>query len=291
MRSIVSATAVAFILTVSGATWAQVIQEGQRYQGPVKLESPETGVSLLLPKGWIGVLPAGSDTLMVGNGSNDGNVRVMVHALGRQEAIGAMSQVMTLDDGTVLQPKGQVTANGNLITGEYIAIQLFRRYDAYMAAQVGTSGQTVAVLTVFQPAGRKTFPEIALQLARSAGFKKPVTVSATAGGAGDFFANLVDRKITRYYRASGYSETTEYTLCGNGSFYRKFDGGQRENTAGYSYTMSADARHSGNWRVSGSQLVLQYRDGDRAVYNLSMRNGNELYMDGKRWYRERVQCN
>jgi hypothetical protein len=278
------------MLACSGSSCAKVIQQGYRYQGPVVLEARQSGVAISLPKGWVGMWPEGSESMLIGNNTNQGSVHVLVERMSRKQLMQTMSQLMTLENGMVLQPKSSIKVQGNRLSADYAARQLFATYDAYMQTVVGDNGTAIGFIAVYQPRAKKSFRAITNRLAASVKFSRIKTPASAPDIAGSAIANwasyLSGKNLDRYYRSSGYHEHTTFSLCPGGRFYRRFSSGAYD---GGGFTASGRGRGGGTWRVTGNSLVLQFSDGTRSVYTLSL-NQNKLYLNNKRWYRGKGDC-
>lgn len=230
--------------------------------------------------------------MLVGNNTRQGSVHVLVERMSRKQLMQTMSQVMTLENGTVLQPAGTIKVQGNRLHGKYVAQQLFTKFDAYMEAVAGSNGTAIGFIAIYQPGAAKDFRAVARRLATSVKFSRiktpppSVADSAADGAVGNWTSYLSGRNLDRYYRGSGYREHTTLSLCTGGGFYRRFNSGAYD---GGGFTALGRGQGGGVWRVSGNSLVLQFSDGTRSVYNLSL-NQNKLYLDNKRWYRGRGDC-
>jgi hypothetical protein len=93
-----------------------------------------------------------------------------------------------------------------------------------------------------------------------------------------------------------YIKTTAYThnkwhfwLCSNQQFRYSAEGGAVDVGAGFS--AASQGNNSGQWKVSGDQLTLQYGSGSIEKYNLSY-SGEFLYLNNTRYFLvENNHCN
>ena len=119
----------------------------------------------------------------------------------------------------------------------------------------------------------------------------PSAPTATAKkSSGPWLEELSGRKLSYFYTATGYTEEDYIWLCPNGSFYKSGSSGGFGGGASGAF----QSKNAGRWTVSGGvqrgTLVLAYNDGSTARYSVT-RDGNKLFLDDKRYFRETSDCN
>jgi len=121
--------------------------------------------------------------------------------------------------------------------------------------------------------------QAALQIAKTLTFTKP----QTSEGASQWQTFLRGKHLLYLFTASGFSERTDIYLCSSGGFFYRSDSSSLSNNG--SGVIGADS--DGNWKISpsGSNLILQFRNGKVREYKISRRQaGNEIGLDGNRYF-------
>lgn len=266
------------------AALAEPIAAGKRYAGKVALEVPQLGLGFELPAGFAGALPAGSDWFHIGRDNEEGRVFVNADRTPRAQLKSMLAQPFAVAGALLLTPRGTVREEGSALVADYAASDGSREYQAQARVVSGASGVSVALVAVAPPGRLEPFVRLATQVAATLRFDVPPAVAASPGGGG-WAAALANRRVVKFHHGSGYSEKTEFVLCGDGRFQRSF-GATSVSQLG---TGVASNRNSGRWSVQGSVLTLAYDDGNRVSVQLEDRGG-QLFVDGERWLREPVPC-
>lgn len=112
----------------------------------------------------------------------------------------------------------------------------------------------------------------------------------TSGTRGNRWTSILsNRRVARYHTTSGatggYSEKTQFDLCGDGTFYRKF----RASSVSGSGDGVMSNKAAGTWSVQGNQLILLWVDGEASQHLLEDRGG-QLFVDGERWLLAGAAC-
>lgn len=275
-------------LSAAAATttaFAEPLTPNQRYQGKVALEVPAFGLGFELPAGFTGVLPAGATWFHIGRDNEEGRVFLYADHVSKTQMRALMSQPFPVADLAVLTPTSAVTEEKGALVGEY-QVQGEAGYVGYAHVVTAPSGLSVALVAVAPKARIGPYQELAKRIAGSLRFDvKPQPVAAGSVGSGAWAKALANKRVVRFHHGSGYSEKTQFLLCGDGRFLRSF-GAQSLSINGSGVAQSKDA---GRWSVQGDVLTLSYHGGEVVSVSLEDRGG-QLFVDGARWLREDAAC-
>ena len=272
-------------LVLAGGASAEELQPNKRYQGKVGLEVATYGLGFELPAGWTGMLPAGTEWFHVGKDNEQGRVFVYASKVSRGQMRATMSQPFPAADIVMLTPTGAVTEDGSVLVGDYTAVDSTGgQFQAHVRVVTGKGGLSVALVAVAPAEQLGTYKALARKIEKSLKFGvKPKAARGAPTGA--WAARLANKRVVKFTHGSGYSEKTQFLMCGNGTFSRSF------NATGSSMNGSGVAQNanSGRWSVSGNVLTLTFNDGNVANVRLEDRGG-QLFVDGERWLREDYAC-
>lgn len=267
---------------LQGIAQATVLTPGKRYTGPEHLTEPSLGIGFTVPESWVGALPQGSEFFIMAPADEAGYIFVGADEMTLAEALTTMSQDIPLGNGITLRPTGKPSQDGKRLSAQYAVSGAPQPLKARATTVVGERGLGLFFIAVYPEQRAPEFTGAVESLVTSIRWSAPVAPPPTPADGG---FELAGKKLTRFYTGSGYSETQYLYLCNSGQFYHDFNGG------GYGWNASGafQSNSRGRWQVNGNQLVLNYADGSRSAYNLSI-NGSKFMMDGKRWFREASDC-
>ena len=265
---------------------AETLQPGKKYEGKVTIEVPSAQLSFELPAGWSGILPPGTDWFHIGKDNVEGRVFLYAEQTSKEAIRGVMSSQFPVADAVMLSPKTPIAEEGDAMVADYDATDGMNQYQAHARVVSGQGGMSVAVVAVAPAASLEQYKALAKTIQKS--LKFGVKAKATAKGStgsGEWAQKLANKRVVKYHNASGYSEKTQYLMCGDGTFYSSF-GATSVSQNGDGVSRSKNA---GRWSVQGNILTLQYSDGTSATVTLEERNG-QWFVDGVRWLREDYFC-
>jgi hypothetical protein len=261
------------------------IAPGVEHRGPKVLSAAALGVSFTMPSGWVGVLPAGADTFLLTSAAHQGRILMRGAPLTNAEAQAMMSADIPLGDGLTLSPVGALRQAGGSLIGDYVLNGVEPQLSARIYTTVGKFGVGAAIIALGDADTlTKMLPTIA-ELSRSLRFSKPREAPRVSVASGPATFNLVGRRLTRFYSASGYSEKTVLRLCRDGSFQRHFDASSVSQLG----TGGMDGGSSGHYTQQGNVLTLTYDNGSVASYDIAQEN-QSLLLNGKKWFQEPGDC-
>ncbi|VAX01255.1 hypothetical protein MNBD_GAMMA21-1980 [hydrothermal vent metagenome] len=177
----------AIMLTLStSVSLAVEVQQGQIYPGGTYVESSQTGVGLIIPRGWQGAWPAGSDVFVLESTGLKANI-FMTFEQGTEAGLrNLMSNRIPLDASTQLVPASSPKRTGNIYTANY-TVAGAPQLSGFMAAQILPSSLGVAFIALSADASSmRQVKQVTLQLANGLTVKQPVANQSTArsGGSG-----------------------------------------------------------------------------------------------------------
>lgn len=277
-----------FVLTMllTPHLFAEEIQPGKSYTGPLPLDVHQLGLSFTLPRDWIGALQG--DLFLVGSHSIGGLIILSADQMTIDKATAWLSQPQMLGDGYVLVPKGTPQATQQTVRVNCTVSNGATQLEGRVHVRVGGHGVGLAMVTVAPSHALGPVAQAADAIEQSVKFTQPVVPQLSL--TGEWGRQLAGAKIIRFYTGSGYQEKEYYNFCPDGSFYRVFEaGGATPNIASGAFL----DENGGNWRASGpleaGQVRLQYRNGNTTVLQIAMQN-NKLIVNGRRWLRDTANC-
>ena len=117
------------------------VQVGQQYESGTRVNFPSIGVSFVIPNGWFGVIPEGSQAFLLGSEDSLGLGMALSHQASEASAlIGELGQPIPLDQGVTLQVQGQPEIDGSMIR-------------AAISVSDGNESQPGHLLAVFRQGG------------------------------------------------------------------------------------------------------------------------------------------
>ena len=180
----------AIMLTLStSVSLAVEVQQGQIYPGGTYVESSQTGVGLIIPRGWQGAWPAGADVFVLESTSLKANI-FMSFEQGTEAGLRTlMSKTIPLDASTQLIPTSTPKRTGNIYTANY-RVAGAPQLSGFMAAQILPSSLGVAFTALSADAATmQQVKRVALQLANGLTVKQPVAgqSASRSGGKSEFY--------------------------------------------------------------------------------------------------------
>jgi hypothetical protein len=312
-RAVVS-TCVLAAFVYSPMLKAKPLRAGVTYQGGETVDAPDYGVSILVPKGWTGILPAQSEFFILRQARGPATVLVYVDAIGIEELKRKISSPIPADQ-YVLRPSSKlkktslgwsmkytITPPSDQFSGaEVLAIHRHQTALAFIELSPLSGPATADLQDVGSAAkGQESVAASVLKrLAKSARISKRAAMTQarqqkaqSEAGPNAWRSYMAGRHVIRYFTSSGYSEESHLWLCSNGHFLDSMK------TGGYGGGASGASagRSAGSWSATGQihangRLILRYSDGRQSTHDLSLSN-RKLYIDGKQWMRDKNQrCN
>ncbi len=271
---------------------AEIVQPDVQYQGETKLEFPDYGASIVIPAGWAAVLPKDGNVLLMRSKNFEAYIFATIEEMTVQGAQSAMSRAIGVGNGIVFHPKGQVRLKDSVLTADYSVIGSQSPLVGQVTTVVGKSGRAVSFMAASGPqdAERLGAGLSKISGSLSLGQPEPKPSDSQAKGTDSWMDRLSGRKLSRFFTRSGYTEEEYIWLCPEGLFFKSSKSGGFGGGASGAF----QAENAGKWMASGSPeagtLLLTYNDGSTTRYRLT-HEGTKLFLDGKRYFRETIDCN
>ena len=271
---------------------AEIVQPGVQYKGEAKLEFLDYGASMVLPAGWVAVLPKDGNDLLMRSEVFEAYIFATIEEMTVEGAQSAMSEAISVGNGIVFHLKGQVKLKDSVLTADYSVSGSRSPLVGQVTAVVGKSGRGVSFMAA---SGPQDAPKLRAALGRISGSlsllrPKSESIDSQAKGASPWAEHLSGHKLSRFFTRSGYTEEEYIWLCPEERFFRSSKSGGFGGGASGAF----QAENAGEWTVSGSldagTLLLTYNDGSTTQYHLT-HEGTKLFPDGKRYFRETIDCN
>jgi hypothetical protein len=273
--------AVSFTLISNISVFAQVSKNATEN----RTSDLEGGYSFNVPKGWTKKEGEGGFALV--NSSQTIIIAVKAHnykdfkafmadANLERDGLKQIGETKDVDDSTKYFRTAAPTLRGVLVVDTLV---LFSPH-----------GGGVAIASLTDDKNAETGLRGAIEVADTILFSKPQESPANKE-----WQNLLRGKhLIYYYSGNGYSERRDIWLCSSGNFYMSFDGSSLSGMG----SGAVGANNRGSWRVTsagsaGSQLILQFQNGQTRQYNLNQRQSTgEIFLDNNRYFvKSHNECN
>ncbi|MFV2056803.1 MAG: hypothetical protein ACC707_10065 [Thiohalomonadales bacterium] len=205
---------VIILLLSTSACMAVEVQQGQIYSGGTYVESRQTGVGLIIPRGWQGAWPQGAEAFVLESAALKANI-FMSFEQGTEAGLRKlMSSPIPLDSSTQLIPASRPKRTGNVYTANY-TVAGAPQLTGFMAAQILPSSLGVAFIALSANAATKQqVNQVALRLANGLTVKAPVPnqPAARSKGKSEFYqsgdASIVSDGECTYFSSGAGSINT-----------------------------------------------------------------------------------
>jgi len=282
---------ITLLFIVTSQINAQEIQPSTEYRGETTLKSTPYGITFILPSGWTGIYPADSDFFIMKNTNFEGYIFIAINKMTIASAKEIMSRPIDLGDGVVFHPRAPVKTQGSTLVAEYNVSGSKHPLSGTIKTIVGDYGQGISFIAASpvkdQDKIQADLNKITTHLKLSD--PKKSKAPSTIKGNSPWFEHLNGRKLSHFYTATGYTEEDYIWLCNSGYFYKSSNSGGFGGGASGAF----QSGNGGRWSVSGTlqkgTLLLTYNDGSTASYTLT-HEGTKIFLDGKRYFRERISC-
>ncbi len=264
----------------------QDLEVGQQYEANTRVRVSLFGVSFVVPTGWLGGVPPGSEAFLLGSNEKPGvGLVVFLLHVTPEDLAAKLQEPQVLGEGLVLQPAGPVNTAKARSTASYLS-------QDHVGRAVGISGPDRQGI-IFFFAGPKTegsnFERLLEQLSASTQFQ-PVDSSRAVQQWRAFLAGMMLKYLSSYSsgHSGGYSSTAVWHLCRDGQFYYSSSSSVSVDVPGASGSSGDRQQREGVWglEVKGMEalLVLTDREGTQTRHRIDF-DGKQTLLDGQRVFR------
>ena len=263
------------------------VEDGGTYPSGTHVVSAPLGVSLDIPKKWIGALPPGSPALVLGSESVPGMCLVTAsRGVSRDDLVQALSGQQTIDGTMILSPTGRPTLGTDAISAIFEAETATGPFVAYATGVVGSNGTSVVTFATGPKENASLYEGLVQTVLDSVLFAAVPGAPKAHTPTGMMAARLGDKKLTGIHSAGGQSIKEELWLCADGRMSRNPE------TAGFDlrgFSPSSGGGWAGVWDVTETHLKVTDGVGSEVSYELLFTDG-KLSMNGDRFFREDYRC-
>ena len=273
------------------------------------VDYPYLGIQFSVPEGWQGA--EADDMFVMGATTKPGLLVIMSNEARSPEQLKNQADQGVIGEAIQLKRSSDfVKIGGEGLGAEFKGRIEGEQAKAFIIGMINPFGSSVTIVAVTTEA-RYTdeYRKLAIQISDSVGFAIPQESAETQ----DWREGLKGKRLTYMYSRSdtgapyydsrggvygsysGYSTTTRFDLCSNGTFsYYHSSQSSFDNVGGFGGVAGRD-KSLGTWKVStradgGSLLELQYPNGEEAEYELTYNKGKTL-LNGTRYFRmQSEQC-
>lgn len=293
------------------------VQVGQRYESGTRVNFPTIGVSFVVPAGWFGIIPEGSETFLLGADERLGGGIALSHQVAHaSDLVTLLNQPIALELGATIEVQGQAEIDGSMIRARISLSDGTDTLPGHLLA-VFRQGGGGLVFVGFGPEEDDPYQSLVGDLASSfstteiqaaqvpPGPTDPAAPNVQAIGvnqsaealspiAQEWDQRLRGMKATYISSYSsggtggGFSTRVEYFFCRDGRF-SFVDSSSIASADSFSFSGGGDLSSSGQgrWKIVtegdsfGIELTLD--DGTSGVARLDFYDG-ETYINGERHF-------
>ena len=261
---------------------AKPLAYDQPYQGPVRLDVKELGLAFKLPKGWRGMAPSSGEGFIATHGEG-----IQVVIAPAPHPMSQLKQELTrgsqIAPGLYLTPKGKLKEMKDGSIGGEFGLAGAEQAKIYAYAKPIKNRMPVVTLAVCIEKKKKcrSFAKRFLKSIKSIAKSKPKRQRPR----GALAASLANKRLSRYYHGSGYSEKSTMTLCADGRYYSSFNA----SSVSINGTGAMNSDGAGQWSVRGKTLTVKDAGGSTKRFQIQL-TSDQLLLNQERWLREDYTC-
>jgi hypothetical protein len=154
-------------------TAAATVQPGVTYPAGTRIDTPGTGVSFTIPKGWSGILPRGHTFFVMGSQPQKAYIFVLVEKKTVAQARAMMTDPVPLGGGLTLQPDGELVQQGTRLTGRYSVAGSREPMVGYVETHVSKRDLGVSYLAISAPKTADGVQKVVQALAEDTALESP----------------------------------------------------------------------------------------------------------------------
>jgi hypothetical protein len=276
---------VVMIFLFSGISFRLVSQDrvipGRLYQPGDTLHGPRAGLVSIIPQGWMGVMPKGTElfSLMPVN-NQPGQIYAYASKTSKEEIIARWRKgIKAENDINAVLTKEPYERNG-ATAGEFTVRNSSGRNSIYMEFKCGNYGICIEYMLIGAAQSFEENKKSLIQFCDNTTLSEPTMVSIY-----DNFdwAKLFSGKYITTYISNPYAKKkNELWICGNGTFKTNI----KQKNIG-----NAPAEYKGSkkgkWEVTGkgpaTDLILSYEKASPVTIHCEI-NDDKIYLNGERYY-------
>ncbi len=284
-----------------GAGMAQTeLKTNQKYQGGARVQASTLGISLVIPKNWVGQYgqDAGNAALVMGSETIEGvGLAVLIGNQSAQQVVNSLSEAQDLGSGVVLQPSGAVRRQGQRISARYADADHVGR----SLGLIGTARNHVVYFFAGPLKNEKIYAGLLEELASGTKFvapsaSKPRPAAPVASGLAGEWTKFLSGTMLRYLSsynsgggAGGISTDRTMHFCSDGRFAYQGSSLTTIDVDGGGASSGGSDRGQGRWRVESATqtsaiVVLNLEDGSTERITVSY-DGTKTFVGNQRWFR------
>lgn len=263
------------------------IKPGKMYEEGSEIESPRYGFKGVIPNGWVGMLPQGTEIFMLNkkNGTS-GEVLLFARPDGDlSELTSNWKEGAALTDAIFLRAEGEVVEEGDMIYAEIMeeGERINTNQRGFIVGRCGEYGPCITMLMITPGQFYDKVRDEMLEFMRESEFTEPS--NRTPYENFDWKSFLDNKVLVTYNMEAGGKRQNMIHLCADGSFQTiiKQSGFLRQDNKAYM------GKNKGSWSVEGSgpeTVVSLTFDKDKVPplkMVLSIRD-EEIYANDIRYY-------
>mgnify|MGYP006921587000 CR=1 FL=1 len=208
-----------FLLFISVSVFGQSrLKQGQLYNEGDSIYAPVYGIKSIVPKGWVGMLPQGSEIfLLSGKKGNAAQIYIFADTASFDQLKKGWLQGLEIREGRYLKSDGNIIEDGDrmhsgvLLTGGYNTSN-----SGYIEARCGAYGRCLQILLICPTNELEEMKKVLDSFIKSVTFVPPIMSDMNVGFDWNLF--LASKHLISIDNVVGTKSVNELWLCPDGSF-------------------------------------------------------------------------
>lgn len=274
---------------VASSPFTEIVP-GVDYPAGTRLGVTAWGVSFDVPAGWHGLVPVGTQYLLLGSYTEPGVI--LVTALPGMDMDGLKtwaSAPLDIDVGIRLQPDGAPRVEDNQVLASHSGVGNGQALTSRARAVLGSNRTAIAFLWAGPAASPQVGDKVVATLVSSARFGAvdPKVAEATSVDWSQRLrgAMLLRIKVSGTWSSSSSSSESRLYLCSDGTALWGAESSM--SVQGYNSNTSSAGQSAdrGRYTFTGPVLRITWSDGNVSTYTLTPRKDpREVDLNGETWF-------
>lgn len=266
---------IGFWLLLSPLLWADELQTGVVYRGPLKLTAHTLGASFMIPSGWKGELVDSAGPMVLEDTHSRSRILMEANVSVVGNPVVLLAQKLTYYDLSLFSPTQIKKMRPSLYYRQYRVTGSDTFKQALLYLVVGTQGRAVVLYGFFEEGMYDTMRQTMMMLAERLSF---TPIRALPKHMKDMFMRMEGGHFVFYERIGSFSERREVWLC------RSQEALFKGTYSGDNHTARFVRSYRGTWHLEDEDLVIEVSDNLQFRYPLSLQDNN-LLIDGVQSFR------
>lgn len=197
------------------------LKPGQVYNEGDSIYAPAYGIKSVVPNGWIGMLPQGSEIFLLSNQKGkDAQIYIFADTASFDQLKRGWLFGLELSEGRKLKSDGNITVEGDLMNSGVVLTGGYNKANSgYIEAKCGEYGRCIQLLLICSQKDLEEMKAVVRGFLDTTTLEAPVILEANAGFDWNLF--LANKHLVSYGNVVGSKSVNEIWLCSDGFFTSK----------------------------------------------------------------------